>query len=142
MKNGSIISQTLPSGFIFTTDSGVSVATDQAVFVPAGNANGYGVAYVSAHALVNGSPGNIPALAIDTVIGSSVYVRNVAAFQGGKDTYSLRFATAQDRQQAVTTARHLLAAETTGLHYPCAETMSSAVIITWRCQFLTYHIPA
>ena len=40
ITNGSVISQTLPPGFIFITRSGVSIATDAAVFVPAGNANG------------------------------------------------------------------------------------------------------
>src|SRR5260221_7122665 len=42
ITNGSVISQTLPAGFMFITYRGVSVVTDQAVFVPAGNANGYG----------------------------------------------------------------------------------------------------
>ena len=66
--------------------------------VPAGNANGYGYATVAAHALISGKQGNIPAYAINQIEGSSVYVRNLAAFQGGSDAYSVRFATAQDIQ--------------------------------------------
>ena len=142
ITNGSIISQTLPAGFIFITNSGVSVVTDQAVFVPAGNANGYGIATVSAHALVSGRSGNIPALAVDTVEGSSVYVRNLAAFRGGRDAYSVKVVTPQDIQTALISARNALTILSTGLHYPCSETITGAVQVTWQCQFLTYHIPA
>ena len=142
ITNGSVISQTLPPGFIFLTRSGVSIATDAQVFLPAGNANGYGYATVSAHATLAGTSGNIQAYAIDQVLGSSVYVRNLAAFRGGRDAYSVTFVTAHDTQRAVSTAHHLLAAEATGLHYPCLETIRGAVVVTWHCQFVTYHIPA
>jgi hypothetical protein len=143
ITNGSVIAQTLPASVIFITNSGVSIATDQAVFVPAGNANGYGYATVSAHTAIAGRSGNIPASAINQVLGSSVYVRNLAAFTGGRDAYSVTFVTPQDIQGAVSIARHLLlAAEASGLHYPCSETLRGAVVVTWRCQFLTYHIPA
>ena len=33
----------------------------------------------------------------------------------------------------------------TGLHYPCTEDHVADVykmIVTWRCQYLAYHIPA
>lgn len=116
--------------------------TDTAVFVPAGSANGYGFATVDAHALTSGKAGNIPALAVDTVEGSSVYIRNVAAFKGGRDTYSVKFVTAQDRQAALVKARQHLAVLNAGLHYPCSETISGAMAVTWRCQFVTYDIPA
>jgi hypothetical protein len=137
ITNGSIISQTIPQGFKLE-----NVITDRAVFVPAGNANGYGYAVVSAHAAIAGTYGNIPALAIDTVLGSSVYIRNLAAFQGGSNAYSVRFVTAQDKQAALATARQHLAVVSTGLHYPCSETMSGTLAVTWRCQFLIYHVPA
>ncbi len=142
ITNGSIISQTLPMGFILITRSGVSIATDAQVFLPAGNANGYGYATVSAHATLAGTSGNIPAYAIDQVLGSSVYVRNLAAFHGGRAAYSVTFVTPHDTQRAVSTAHHLLAAEAIGLHNPCLETIRSAVVVTWRCQFLTYRVPA
>lgn len=142
ITNGSVISQTLPAGFLFITTSGVSVATDHAVFVPAGSANGYGYATVTAHALVSGQAGNIPALAVDTVEGSSVYVRNLAAFQGGSDAYSVKVVTAQDRQTALMKARSALTISSAGLHYPCSETVSVAATVVWHCQFLIYHIPS
>ena len=142
ITNGSVISQTLPAGLIFITNSGVSVRTDAAVFVSAGNANGYGYAVMSAHAAIPGTSGNISAYAINQVLGSSVYVRNLTVFRGGKDAYSVKVATAQDRQTALTKARQHLAVISTGLHYPCFETISGSLAVTWRCQFVTYHIPA
>jgi|GraSoi2013_115cm_1033766.scaffolds.fasta_scaffold00730_12 Baseplate J-like protein len=141
ITNGSVISQTLPAGFIFITNSGVSVVTDQAVFVPAGNANGYGYAVVSAHAGIPGTSGNIPALAIDTVEGSSVYIRNLVAFRGGSDAYSVKVVTAQDRQTALASARQHLAVLSAGLHYPCSETITGSVTVTWLCQFVIYRLP-
>ena len=141
ITNGSVISQTLPAGLTFISSSGVSVVTDTAVFVPAGSANGYGFATVSAHALLSGKSGNIPAYAINRVEGSSVYVRNLTAFQGGRDAYSVKYVTAQDKQAALDTARQHLAVVSTGLHYPCFERITGAVRVTWLCQFLIYHIP-
>ena len=67
------------------------VVTDRAVFVPAGNANGYGYATVSAHALLSGKAGNIPAYTINQVEGSSVFIRNLTAFHGGRDSYSVKY---------------------------------------------------
>jgi len=123
------------------SSSGVSVVTDTAVFVPAGSANGYGFATVSAHALISGKSGNIPAYAINRVEGSSVYIRNLAAFQGGRDAYSVKFVTAKDKQAALEKARQHLAVVSAGLHYPCLERITGAVRVTWLCQFLIYHIP-
>jgi hypothetical protein len=142
ITNGSVISQTLPAGLIFIGSRGISVVTNRAVFVPAGSANGYGFATVAAHTLLPGSSGNIPAYAINQVEGSSVYIRNLSAFRGGHNRYAVRFATAHDKLTALLTARQALTMRSTGLHYPCAERITGAVRVTWRCQFVTYHIPA
>src|SRR5947207_5244791 len=139
-SDGSVIAQVIPAGF-----SVQNVATDRAVYVPAGSANGYGYATVSAHALTSGAQGNIPAYAINHIEGSSVYIRNLAAFQGGRDAYSVHFVTEQDKQTAVIKARSLVALQIHGLHYPCSESyLQSAFVntVTWRCQFLTYRLPA
>jgi hypothetical protein len=137
ITNGSIIAQVIPAGFIVQ-----NVATDIAVYVPAGSANGYGRATVPAHALMSGQQGNLSPLAINQVIGSSVYIRNLSAFSGGQDAYSVKYVTEQDKQSAIITARNLLAVKAVGLHYPCAEQVNGAMTVTWRCQFLTYRIPA
>jgi hypothetical protein len=139
ITNGSVISQTIPQGFRLNT-----VITDAAVFVPAGSANGYGVATVWAHALVSGKSGNIPAYAINQVEGSSVYIRNLTAFSGGHDTYTVMIVTSQDRQTTINRARQLLSVASTGLHYPCVESWSlhlRTMTMAWRCQFVIYHIP-
>jgi len=142
ITNGSVIAQTLPVGVIFITNSGISIATDRAVFIPAGSADGYGFATVTAHALVVGKAGNIPSYAINQVEGSSVYIRNLTSFHGGRDAYSVTFITAHDKQAALEHARQLLAVLSTGLHYPCSETISGTIAVTWQCQFVTYHLPA
>jgi hypothetical protein len=142
ITNGSVIAQTLPAGVIFITNSGISVATNTAVFVPAGSADGYGFATVTAHALLVGKAGNIPSYAINQVAGSSIYIRNLTSFHGGRDAYSIKFITAQDKHAALEHARQHLAVLSTGLHYPCSETISAVQVVTWRCQFVTYHVPA
>ncbi len=142
ITNGSVIAQILPAGFTTVSNTRVSVITDRAVFVPAGSANGYSVAYVSAHALVRGKAGNITAYAINSVEGSSVYIRNVTPFHGGSDAYSVKFVTALDRQTALAKARQHLAVLSAGLHYPCVERITRSVKVTWLCQFLIYHVPS
>jgi Baseplate J-like protein len=141
ITNGSVITQTLPAGVIFITNSGISIATNTAVFVPAGSADAYGFATVTAHALVVGKAGNIPSYAINQVAGSSIYIRNLSAFHGGKDAYSVKFITAQDTHAALDNARQHLSVMSAGLHYPCSETISATMAVAWRCQFVTYRLP-
>src|SRR6266567_6723309 len=125
ITNGSVIAQTLPANVILLSNTGVQVATDQAVFVPAGSADGYGMTTVEAHATVSGKGGNIPAIAIDRVEGTSLYIRNLSAFTGGKDSYSVKFVTVQDQQTALLQARGILFVQISAYgnrpHYPCKE---------------------
>jgi hypothetical protein len=140
ITNGSIIGQSMPAGFTVQ-----GVATDSAVYVPGGNANGYGWAQVSTHAVIGGHGGNLPPYVINSVIGSSVYIRNLSAFSGGRDGYLVKVITAQDRGVAIEKARYSLLSMSMGLHYPCVEAVrvSKAVIgMSWHCQMLTYHIAA
>jgi hypothetical protein len=116
--------------------------TDTAVFVPAGSADAYGFATVTAHALQGGKSGNIPAYAINQVAGSSIYIRNLTAFRGGREAYSVKTITPHDKHAALEHARQHLAVLSTGLHYPCSETISAMLVVTWRCQFVTYHLPS
>jgi hypothetical protein len=140
VTNGSIIGQSIPAEFTIE-----GVTTDSAVYVPPGNANGYGWAQVEAHALVSGKEGNFATLAINQVIGSSVYVRNLSAFSGGRDSYSVNVITDQDKQTALTKALKILAVQINGLHYPCQELYLQNALqikITWRCIFVTYSVPS
>ncbi len=139
ITNGSVIAQIIPQGFRLG-----NVITDSPVFVPAGSANGYGYATVAAHALVSGNAGNIPADSINQVEGSSVYIRNLSAFSGGRDSYAVKIVTAKDRRTALANARKLLSQEITGLHYPCTERAWSDAYqqVIWSCQYITYQVPA
>jgi hypothetical protein len=139
ITNGSIIAQVIPAGFTVG-----AVATDYAVFVPAGSATGYGYATVAAHALTPGKQGNIATDTVNYVEGSSVYIRNLSPFTGGRDAYSVKVVTAHDKAQAITKARAAVAGQVSGLHYPCKERYVShdhTISLRWRCQIITYNLP-
>jgi len=145
ITNGSVISQMLPAELTFISSSGISVMTDAAVFVPAGNANGYGWAQVRAHAVTSGHGGNLSPYSINSVVGSSIYVRNTSSLYGGRDSYSVKYVSSLDKQRALLQARGILLNKSSGLHYPCSESrprITGVIEITWRCQFVNYHIPA
>jgi hypothetical protein len=140
ITNGSIISQMLPKGMVIGP-----VVLDYSVFVPAGSANGYGYATISAHALISGKHGNIPTYGIDSVENASIYIRNLSSFTGGRDSYSVKFITSNDRDVASSKARTLLSSKITGLHYPCQEDHFrdlTKMVVTWHCQFVTYIVPS
>lgn len=70
-----------------------------------------GGACVSAHLMVSGRTGDIAALAINSVEGGGVYIRNLRPFTGGQDAYSVKFGTSQDRLTALDAARAFLATQ-------------------------------
>lgn len=143
ITNGSVVAQTLPAGLILLSNSGVEVATDTAVFVPPGSADDYGRTTVAAHAVVPGI--NVPTLAVNQTLGTSLYVRNLQPFSGGHPARTIPFVTAQDKQAAATTVQALLALQIHGLHYPCREFYSLEaewLTATWHCQFVTYTVPS
>jgi hypothetical protein len=142
ITNGSILSGELPQGIILTGKDGVEVVTDTAVFVPAGSAAGYGLATVSAHAMIRGKNGNIPAYDIDSVVNTSIYIRNLTAFTGGKQGYSITYTTMQDRQKALERARAIVSRLVPQmlLDAPCTESVRNNRL-TWTCQYITYTPP-
>jgi Baseplate J-like protein len=149
LTNGSVLSEVLPQGVIFRGASGAEVQTEQAVFIPAGSATGYGVATVPAKALAAGKSGNIASLAINAVYGTALYVRNLTAFSGGKDSYSAIVQLPKDRQAAINRARAFVALQKARtqatLASPCTETafLSEKVVrLSWGCQFAVYHVPS
>lgn len=103
--NGSILQESLPAGFIVTSASGVEIATDAPVTIPAANPPAFGVTTTRAHAVVAGAAGNIAAGAIHQADGSSLVIKNLAAFTGGADAYTVKYATTQDVNNATTAAR-------------------------------------
>jgi hypothetical protein len=142
ITNGSVIAQTLPAGLTFVSNSGLSVITDRAAYVPPGSADGYGVSTVAARVLAAGI--NLATLSINQTVGTSLYVRNLQPFTGGRPAYSMKVVTAQDRQRAIQKTRSVLARVSIGLHYPCNDALTigkQTVNESWRCQFVTYRLP-
>jgi hypothetical protein len=145
ITNGSILQEELPAGLILTGKDGVEVVTDQAAYVPPGSATSLGYATVSAHAASSGKSGNISTLDINAVEGTALFIRNLAAFSGGADSYSVPFVTDQDRETALSQARAILLPQTLSglLDSPCKETItgSQTLHVRWTCQYVTYQAP-
>ena len=149
LTNGSILSETLPSGVIFSASNGVEVETTEPVFIPPGSASGYGLATIPARAVQAGKSGNIGTLSINAVYGTALYVRNLSPFRGGSDAYSIAVQLPKDREKAINTARALVASQKAQvqafLAKPCKETtlLSEKLLrLSWDCQFATYHVPS
>lgn len=141
-SNGSVIGQSVPAGF--TIDGAM---TDRAMYVPPATANGFGMAMVSAHLLISGI--NISTLSINEVIGSSLFIRNLSAFTGGHPAYSVTYARPIDRLNALNTARAFVIALESHIQAflasPCKENLlgvSTKVVVTWGCQFVTFKVPS
>lgn len=84
--NGLYSQQFVPADTQLTSATGITVATDQPVTVPAGNPPFYGQATVPAHALTPGANGNIAAYAVDTACCfASGRAENTVGFIGGAD---------------------------------------------------------
>jgi hypothetical protein len=85
LYNGQFSHQTIDAGTILTGNDGVQIITDQAASIPPGNPPVYGQVTVSAHAIVAGASGNIPAYDINTACcATSVLAKNTIAFTGGQ----------------------------------------------------------
>lgn len=145
--NGSVFAQEIPKSMILTSHSGIEVVTDNNAFVPAGNPPNFGIGTLSAHAAEAGDQGNIEAQDINVVYGSAIYIRNLQAFHGGKNSYSVKVETQQDRQTARDGARAILAAQESQIKVflanPCHESTleKNAVLrLSWQCQFVTYSV--
>lgn len=137
-SNGSVIGQSVPVGFIID-----GAVTDSAVYVPPATANGFGMSTVPAHLLTSGI--NKSTLSINEVIGASLFVRNLSPFTGGRRAHTVKYATASDKQTALLQARGILFGRSSGLHYPCQELRFAdlrTIKMTWRCQFVAYHVPS
>src|SRR5260370_19835325 len=102
--NGLFTIQTIPRGTVFTGNDGIRVATEAAVTIPAGNPPGYGQATVEAQALQAGNTGNIAAGDINTMVSSSVLVKN-SQFGGGRDARDFQAVSQADIDHATSTLK-------------------------------------
>lgn len=84
--NGQFQHVIITAGTVLTGASGVQVVTDQDASIPAGNPPSYGQVTVSAHALVSGTRGNIPAYDINQACCAvSVLATITQPWTGGQD---------------------------------------------------------
>lgn len=99
--NGLFTSQTISAGTILTGANGVQITTDQPAIIPAGNPPSYGQVTISAHALLAGTSGNIPAYDINNACcTTSVLAKNTTAFQGGAAARDFIIVTKSDLEAA------------------------------------------
>lgn len=126
--NGLSVMQQLPAGMIVLANNGSEIATDQGVTIPAAHLPSVGVATVPAHVVQAGSQGNIQAGAIDQDYGSSLTIKNLSAFQGGRDASTEQIITSADTQKALAEARGQLTRRRPGglLVRPCTEQTAQA----------------
>jgi hypothetical protein len=150
LTNGSVLSGVLPKGVIFNGVNEAEVQTTESVYIPAGSASGYGIATAPARAVVAGKGGDITTFGINAVYGTALYVRNLTPFTSGRDAYSVKYITSNDRNVATSKVRAFIISNITQvqafLASPCSERhffpISGKVIVIWSCQFATYHIPS
>lgn len=149
--NGSFLVQQLPRGSIVESSGGVQIVTDEVVVVPPVDPPALGQARVQAHAVVAGASGNVSSFSINAVYLTSLYVKNLTAFSGGTDAYTVRVATGEDKATALMTASYKLRNQTklwvtkTRMLDRCDKTASEVNLMltaTWTCQFLQYHVEA
>ncbi len=131
--NGLFTSQTINAGTVFTGNDGVQVITDQPAIIPAGNPPIYGQVTVSAHAVLTGASGNIPAYDINTACcATSVLAKNTEAFTGGQNARDYTVVTRADIQNAASLLKAtLLKSEQAALH---AQLNSGEALITPPCK--------
>jgi hypothetical protein len=139
-SNGSVIGQSIPQGF----EVGGAM-TDSSVYVPPATANGFGMSTVSAHLLTSGI--NLSTLSINEVVGSSLFIRNLSPFTGGRPAYSVTVQLPKDRLAAINTAKALVAAQQAQIRAylakPCKETtfvLKTLVRLSWSCLFATFQV--
>src|SRR5712692_7227669 len=106
--NGNASPQTVAIGTVFTGSDGLQVATDQAVTIPAANPPYLGQATITASTLRAGSAGNIHVYDINGTVSSSVFVKNLAAFTGGRDARTYQAVAPQDIQNATSTLQAIV----------------------------------
>ncbi len=145
--NGSAFTQELPAHFLVTTSDGLEITTDQTVLIAPAIPPTWGTATISAHALVAGIQGNIPAGAINQTYGNALYLKNLTAFAGGQEAYTKQYITAGDQAKALEMARQQVQAKPLpGLMvHPCTEYIRQhdlLLTVTWACEYAIYETPA
>lgn len=106
--NGKASQQTIARGTVITGKDGIQISTEQAITLPAANPPYFGQATMSATTLQTGGRGNIHAFDINGTVSGSVFVKNLSAFTGGRDTRTFRAVAPHDIQGLTSTLKTML----------------------------------
>jgi len=101
--NGLSIVQSVPGGTVFTGSDGAKITTDQTANIPPNAPPEDGYVTVPAHALHPGAKGNIVAYDVSIALSSSLTVKNLAAFTGGRDARTFKAVAAHDLKTLTST---------------------------------------
>src|SRR6266567_2964732 len=95
--NGLPVEQTISAGTLLTSSTGVQVVTEEDALIPAASLPVSGHITVSAHTLIVGPEGNLPASAVSMpCCRENVYVQNSSAFSGGQLARTFQSVTKHD----------------------------------------------
>lgn len=111
--NAAFTAQTVAMGTVLTASDGVEVVSDAAVTIAANAPPSDGIAQVLAHALQKGAPGNIAALALNTALSTTLYVKNLTPFHGGQDKRDYRVVSKIDLDTAASALKQKVTASMT-----------------------------
>lgn len=158
--NGLSVVQTVPSGTVFTGRDGERIRTDQPATVPANAPPEDGYVTVAAHALTPGGKGNIAADDVALAVSSSLTVKNLTPFTGGRDARTYKVVAATDLQTLTVTLNETVAqafptafpvqpgeaalpthctTKATPTHQPGEEAQSVTLTIAKTCSAVAYH---
>ncbi len=113
--NGLFTSQAVQAGTVLTGADGVQIITDQYAPLPAANPPSLGQTSVSAHAVLPGTRGNIPAYDINTQCClTAVKAVNNTRFHGGQDERTFQTVTKNDITSVSTLLKTTLSDSVTG----------------------------
>lgn len=159
--NGSFSPQRIPIGTVLTGSDGVKVATSAVAIVPAAQPPQFAQVRVPASAVTAGSNTNIATGDITLALTSDLLVKNLSAFNGGRDARTYRAvapqdlqqltrATTQQVQQTIPQAFTLRTGEgvyvtactttTTDDHVVGAEATTLTMNVSSTCQGIAYHL--
>ena len=108
--NTSFTAQTVAAGTILTGGDGEQIVTLSSIAIPANSPPADGQATVGAQTREVGARGNIPALDVNGLFSSTLYVRNLTAFSGGRDARDFLVVASADQDHAVASLQAKVAA--------------------------------
>jgi hypothetical protein len=109
--NGNASPQTIAIGTVLTGADGIHVSIDQSVTIPAANPPYLGQATITATTLQVGSASNMHADDLNGTVASSVFVKNLAVFTGGRDERTYQAVAKSDIDSLTSTLQATIAQE-------------------------------